>query len=177
MEDLSSHSNLDPNIDEQTAVYNTRFFRKVLTWETAQADRYDTVLTMLILDINQLRRVNDDYGYVIGHKILKSLATILKSSLRDVDFVFRTAGDEFTVLLPHTDLEAAMHARNRILIQVKSSDRLAALKLAEQVTVAIGVCEYGRGSSIDQFMKRAAEALSRAKSGNDDDGLTFVRAR
>lgn len=105
--------------------------------------------------------------------VLESLATIFRSTLRQVDFVFRVAGDDFSILLPNTDLEGGKHVRERIQDRVESSDLLPALGLAEKVTVSIGVCEYQPGQNTVSFIRRAEEALSRAKR-KGDDGMSFV---
>jgi len=92
------------HIDFVTGAFNFRFLDEVLTWETARADRYDYPLTMLLIDLDGFKHVNDKYGYTVGGKALRSVADLLRSSVRLADVVFRTGDDEFMILLPFTDL-------------------------------------------------------------------------
>src|SRR5262249_29668633 len=94
-----------PHIDFVTGVNNTRFFNEVVASEIERADRHQLPLTILCIDIDHFRQLNDDFGHVAGNDVLKSAADLVRSSVRRTDLVFRSGGDEFTVLLPGTDLE------------------------------------------------------------------------
>src|SRR5205085_1642984 len=113
--------------DSLTGVYNTRFFHEVLARETARADRYTTTLSLLMIDIDTFKLVNDTYGHVVGNKVLTQIAKTLEHTVRNTDFVFRCGGDEFGVVLPGTDLAGAMHVAGKILQKVETSDTLTTL--------------------------------------------------
>src|SRR5215471_7553393 len=104
--------------DSLTGVFNTRFFHEVLARETARADRYSTPLSLLMIDIDAFKVVNDTYGHVVGNKVLTQISTSLKHTVRNTDFVFRCGGDEFGVVLPGTNLEGAMYVAEKILQKV-----------------------------------------------------------
>jgi diguanylate cyclase (GGDEF)-like protein len=161
-----------PHIDFVTGVNNTRFFNEVVTSEIERADRHQLPLTILCIDIDRFRQVNDTYGHVAGNDVLKAVADLVRSSVRRTDLVFRSVGDQFTVLLPGTDLEGGMRVAEYIRHSIATSDLLAA---AGQITVTVAACEYELGESRRAFLARAEEALSRAKRDRDD-GLNRRRA-
>src|SRR5213593_1742410 len=113
--------------DPLTGAYNTRFFHEVLGRETARAERYTTPLSLLMIDIDSFKVVNDTFGHVVGNKVLSEIAILLKQSVRNTDFVFRCGGDEFGVALPDTNMEGAMHAAEKILHKIESADILTVL--------------------------------------------------
>src|SRR5262249_20630172 len=117
--------------------------------------------TILIIDIDGFKRVNDMHGHVAGNTVLKSLAAILRSSVRPQDFVFRSGDDEFCIVLPGADLNGGLLVRERILSRIETSDLLPGLM--GNVTATIGVCEYEAGLGQSHFMVRAKEALLRDK--------------
>jgi diguanylate cyclase (GGDEF)-like protein len=160
------------NIDSLTGLYSSRLFQPMLACEIARAERYRTPLTILLLDIDDFKKVNDTYGHVIGNKVLKSLAAILQSSVRALDVIFRTGGSEFGILFPHTGREGAACVRDRIQSRLEASEWLHDLGLEAPVTVTTVLREYQVGETRD-FMSRAGDALDRAKrlkkNGDDDD--------
>jgi diguanylate cyclase (GGDEF)-like protein len=159
--------------DPLTGLYNRQLLQELLTWEVARADRHQLPLTMLILDIDHLKQVNDAYGHSVGDNLLKFFAAVLASSGRRGDFAFRSGGDEFSMLMPDTDLKGGLHVREKIRKRIGASGFIAALGLARNVSVTIAVCEYEGGAGRHTFMKRVEEALSRAKN-DGDDGLSAV---
>src|SRR5260370_27230228 len=113
--------------DSLTGVYNTRFFHAVLGRETARAARSTTPLSLLMIDIDAFKIVNDTYGHVVGNKVLTQISNSLKQTVRNTDFVFRCGGDEFGVVLPGTNLEGAMRVAEKILQRVETADILKTL--------------------------------------------------
>src|SRR5262249_29648567 len=95
--------------DSLTGVYNIRFFHDVLARETARAGRYNTPLSLLMIDVDKFKLINDTFGHVVGNKVLTEIAKALAQTVRSTDFVFRCGGDEFGVVFPNTDLDGAMH--------------------------------------------------------------------
>jgi len=153
--------------DSLTGLHNLRYLDKVLSWEVVRADRWQLPLTMLMLDIDCFKRVNDMHGHLAGNTVLKSLAAILRSSVRPQDFVFRLGGDEFCIVLPSADLNGGLLVRERILNRIETANLLPGL--SEKVTVTISVCKYEAGLGPSHFVVRAKEALLRAKRDGHDD--------
>jgi diguanylate cyclase (GGDEF)-like protein len=169
-ERLARMKKTPPHIDFVTGVNNTRFFNEVVTSEIERADRHHLPLTILSIDIDHFRQVNDTYGHLAGNDVLKVVADVVRSSVRRTDLVFRSGGDEFTVLLPGTDGEGGRRVAEYIRHSIATSELVAS---AGQITVTVAACEYQSGESRRAFLSRTAEALSRAK--RDRDGLDSVR--
>ena len=161
--------------DSLTGVYNTRFFHEVLGRETARADRYTTSLSLLMIDIDSFKIVNDTFGHVVGNKVLTQIAKTLENTVRNTDFVFRCGGDEFGVVLPGTNLEGAEHVAEKILQRVESSDILHSLGYTGPVTVSIGLSEYHRGSHFETLVAEADQALYASKRSSKNCARTFKR--
>jgi two-component system, cell cycle response regulator len=159
--------------DSLTGVYNTRFFHEVLGRETARADRYSTPLSLLMIDIDTFKLVNDTFGHVVGNKVLTQIAKTVDHTVRNTDFVFRCGGDEFGVVLPGTDVEGAMRVAEKILQKVEASDILTSLGYSGRVTVSIGVSEYHRGSHFETLVAEADQALYMSKRGSKNCAKAF----
>ena len=160
--------------DSLTGAYNTRFFHEVLGRETARAERYTTPLSLLMIDIDSFKVVNDTFGHVVGNKVLSQITNVVKQSIRHTDFVFRCGGDEFGVVLPGTNLEGAMHAAEKILQKVESADILTSLGYtAGPVTVSIGLSEYHRGSHFETLVAEADQALYASKRSSKNCARAF----
>jgi diguanylate cyclase (GGDEF)-like protein len=159
--------------DSLTGVYNTRFFHEVLGRETARADRYTTPLSLLMIDIDTFKLVNDTFGHVVGNKVLTNIAKTLERSVRNTDFVFRCGGDEFGVVLPGTNAEGAMHLAEKILQKVESTDILSSLGYSGPVTVSIGLSEYHRGSHFEALVAEADQALYASKRSSKNCARAF----
>jgi diguanylate cyclase (GGDEF)-like protein len=159
--------------DSLTGVYNTRFFHEVLGRETARADRYTTPLSLLMIDIDTFKVINDSFGHVVGNKVLTQISNSLKQTVRNTDFVFRCGGDEFGVVLPGTNLEGAMRVAEKILQKVESADILKALGYSGPVTVSIGISEYHRGSHFETLVAEADQALYASKRSSKNCARAF----
>jgi diguanylate cyclase (GGDEF)-like protein len=160
------------DIDHLTGVFNPRHLNKVLTQEIARAEDRHAPLTMLMLDIDDLKLVNAISGHIAGNRVLESVADIVRSSVRLNDFVFRSGGDEFVVVLPGIGLGPALHIGENIRDMIGTSF----LALVGKITVTIAGCEYEAGEGAESFMARLDDAMFRAKRGGDDDDMSSVWA-
>jgi diguanylate cyclase (GGDEF)-like protein len=159
--------------DPLTGIYNTRFFHEVLGRETARADRYNTSLSLLMIDIDAFKSVNDNYGHLIGNKVLTHVSKSLELSVRNTDFVFRCGGDEFGIVLPGTNVEGAMHVAQKILQKVESGGILATLGHSGTVTVSIGVSEHRPNSHFETLVAEADHALLISKRSSKNRATAF----
>ena len=159
--------------DSLTGVYNTRFFHEVLGRETARADRYSTALSLLMIDIDTFKLVNDTFGHVVGNKVLTQIAKTLENAVRNTDFVFRCGGDEFGVVLPGTDLDGAMRVAEKILQKVETGEILTSLGYSGGVTVSIGLSEYRRGNHFETLVAEADQALYMSKRSSRNCAKAF----
>ncbi len=158
--------------DELTGSYNRRFFQQHLLREIDIARRHRTTFSILLIDVDNFKVINDTYGHLAGDSILVSLAELIRGSLRKSDVLARIGGEEFALYLPHTSAEAAAAMADRIreLIVHKT---FPTQKGIVPVTVSIGVASTGERVQIDEdaraylesMLERADAALYRAKAG------------
>ncbi len=127
--------------DGLTKIYNHRFFQELFEKEYKRSDRYNTVFSMIMLDIDHFKKVNDTYGHLCGDEILKGLAVLIKSCLRSMDVVARYGGEEFAVLLPETNGPEAYQTAERIRRSVEDMTFMGA-EQGLHVTVSQGVATY-----------------------------------
>jgi diguanylate cyclase (GGDEF)-like protein len=160
-----------PHIDFVTGVNNTRFFKEVVTSEIERADRHQLPLTILCIDIDHFRQLNDTYGHVAGNEVLRAVADLVRSSVRRTDLVFRSGGDVFAVLLPGTDAEGGLRVAEYIRHSTATSELLS---FAGQISVTVAACEHQSGESRRAFLSRTGEAMARAKRDRDE-GLRSAR--
>jgi diguanylate cyclase (GGDEF)-like protein len=152
-------------IDELTGVYNYRHFHARLDDEKRRAVRYAQPLTLLMVDIDWFKNLNDTHGHETGNIALRGLAQVIASCIRDVDILARYGGEEFIVILPQTGYEEAIAIGGRILHRVEQTDfgpdpRGRPLKM----TVSIGISSYPEnGRSEDDLVESVDQALYRAK--------------
>jgi diguanylate cyclase (GGDEF)-like protein len=152
--------------DELTDLYNFRYFKNRLSDELKRADRYRQRLSILMLDLDHFKTVNDQYGHQTGNVILREISDIIKQCVRDVDVVARYGGEEFTVILPQTDRDDAEVIAERIRETVaKNFFQNNRGRREIHITVSIGGCTYPDGiHTLEQLLEKADSALYRAKA-------------
>lgn len=128
--------------DGLTRIYNHRFFQELFEKEFKRASRYNTSFSLIMLDIDFFKRLNDTYGHLFGDEILKEMAALVKGCLRTMDILARYGGEEFAILLPETDLESAVQTAERIRMAVENHDFAGAHGKGVKVTVSQGVTAY-----------------------------------
>ncbi|MBI2451748.1 GGDEF domain-containing protein [Candidatus Pacearchaeota archaeon] len=144
--------------DEKTGLYNHIFFKEVFGFELEKAKR-GKPLSLIIVDIDFFKKVNDTYGHLTGDKILKRVAQVLENKLRKYDVVARFGGEEFFVMLPNTLLNKAKQIAERLRRSMLSDNYLKKYK----ITISLGVSEYEQKDNFEKFSKRADSALYDAK--------------
>jgi diguanylate cyclase (GGDEF)-like protein len=148
--------------DGLTKLYIHRYFITRLEHEIRRAERYNTVFSLLMLDIDYFKQVNDTYGHLVGDEILRILAKILLSSVRDTDIVCRYGGEEFVIILLAADGKWAKKIGERIRDNVEKTE-FKVLDKKIKITVSIGVKEFVKGDTVENFINKTDKALYLAK--------------
>ena len=147
-------------------LYNRRHFMERAEQELSRAHRYGSPLSMLMLDIDHFKLINDRYGHKVGDTVLKAVADLSHATLRDVDILGRLGGEEFAVLLPETDQPAALDAAERLRETIANARIPLAGGEPVSFSVSIGVSSMGSvEDNIDALLNRADKALYEAKDG------------
>ncbi|MBI5189371.1 MAG: GGDEF domain-containing protein [Nitrospirae bacterium] len=159
--------------DGLTGLYNHRHFQEVLDKEVARAGRYGEKVSLIMLDIDDFKKLNDQYGHTFGDKVLKKLADILRESVRDSDTAARYGGEEFTVILPKVGSYQASLMAYRLLRDVtKKSQRL--MRGKGSLTVSMGVsCYPDDATSRRALIELADRALYEAKRRSKDTVVEY----
>jgi diguanylate cyclase (GGDEF)-like protein len=149
--------------DGLTGLFNRRHFSERIEEEFSKASRYQTPLSVLIMDVDHFKRVNDTYGHQVGDIVLIAVAQILRQSVRETDLIGRYGGEEFVVLLPHTEMEQAVAVAEKIRKAV--SEKLIGEMDGKAVTISIGVAGMDgvEARNVDDLIRHADGALYRAK--------------
>lgn len=153
------------NIDELTGLYNYRYLEIALEREIKRADRFGLNLSVIFLDIDHLKSVNDAHGHLVGSRILKDVGTLIKRSVREVDIIIRYGGDEYTVLLVETGPAGAAIVAERIrrAIEDHTFDINESLRL--RLTASLGYASYPDDSSSKvELLEMADQAMYYGKA-------------
>lgn len=155
---------IQANTDELTGILNRRSFTSFLNFEFQNAKRNLTPFSLIIIDIDYFKQVNDEYGHLVGDEILVNLASYMKESFRATDRVCRWGGEEFAVLLPHTSINNAMIVAENFRKKIESAEYNSGDQCINY-TISAGVSEsLAVDSTIDDIINRADEALYKAKN-------------
>lgn len=161
-------------IDELTGTYNYRYFVRKLQEEKRRALRYTLPLSLIMIDIDFFKKLNDSYGHEVGNMVLKRLSVIIKGCIRDVDIFARYGGEEFVIILPQTEEKEAFHIGERTrqaveeeIFKIKNIDNL-------KITISVGVSSFPEnGKSHEELLSITDQALYRAKG----EGRNLVRVK
>ncbi len=154
-------------IDELTGAYNRRFLEEPLAKLVVPDDRRrGQVLSLLVIDLDHFKNVNDTYGHQVGDMVLKSVAHVLHRTLKESDVLARYGGEEFVIVLPRTDTVGAAAVAERLRIAVAGlSLRKLAPAAPERVTISVGVASYPvHATTVADLIRIADEALYQSKS-------------
>lgn len=128
--------------DDMTSLYNSRHLQQQLDLEIQRSRRYHLKFSLIFLDLDHFKTVNDNYGHLVGSKVLRETADIILECLRDVDVATRYGGDEFVLLLPETDITAAMIVTSRLREAMNAHVFAADAGMNIRLTASFGVATY-----------------------------------
>ena len=146
--------------DSLTGLYNRRKINELIQHEIERSERYQKGFSVIIMDIDYFKRVNDRHGHLAGDELLKMLAQILLKTIRHTDEVGRWGGEEFVVLCPETNIDGACLLADKIRQKIEHS----AFNNYGKQTASFGIACYQQGDTIDSIINHADTALYMAKN-------------
>lgn len=147
------------NKDELTGLFNRHYFESILNGQMNHSDRYDEPLSMVLLDLDHFKQVNDTWGHPVGDELLKLTAQTVGKAIRESDILVRLGGEEFAILMPRTSIDGAFHAAEKIRIAIESNP-LATVGIR---TASLGAAERMKAESFRHWYRRLDGALYQAK--------------
>ncbi|MCH2186725.1 GGDEF domain-containing protein [Myxococcota bacterium] len=152
-------------VDDVTSAYNARYLLETVENEIQRADRYGDPLSVLFLDLDRFKKVNDSHGHLVGSETLRSLCRLLERCVRNVDTLARYGGDEFSIVLVDTDHDTALQVADRIRQTVAEHTFRVGSDISLSLTVSIGVSSCPEhGMDRDLLLDAADRAMYRAKA-------------
>lgn len=148
--------------DTLTGLHNRLAYEERMEQEYMRWKRYQQPLVLLLFDIDYFKRINDTYGHKAGDKALKLIAKTLQKNLREADFLARYGGEEFIVLMPQTELGAAIGAADK-LREAVLANQFHYQQERVHISISCGATQFGGEDTIDQVFQRADQALYQAK--------------
>jgi diguanylate cyclase (GGDEF)-like protein len=159
--------------DSLTGLYVRRYFMVKLQEEIHRAERYNKPLSIVMVDLDRFKKINDTYGHDAGDRALKTISQFFQRNIRDVDAIGRYGGEEFVMLIPDADKEAAFCLAERL------RKELAKVKLEDlpPITISLGIATYpSDGTDIEELIKKADAAMYEAKQKGRNKAVKFSRA-
>jgi diguanylate cyclase (GGDEF)-like protein len=151
--------------DPLTGVANRRKLMERGEVEMLRVQRFKQPLTVIMLDLDHFKRINDTFGHTVGDRVLRQSAQACVAALRDVDLVARAGGEEFAVLLPQTPLSRALEVAERLRVAIEAV-HVDVMEGRVPVSASLGVTDLGDGdTAFEQLLTRADRALYRSKAG------------
>jgi diguanylate cyclase (GGDEF)-like protein len=162
-------------IDDLSGLFNYRYLEVALDRELKRAERYASHLSILFLDMDAFKQVNDTHGHLVGSRVLKEMGALLKKSVREVDVVIRYGGDEYTIILVETNCNTAEKVAERIRRLVESHIFLAAEGYSIRLTCSIGYsCCPEDTMSKQELLEMADKAMYAGKSSGKNCVRRFI---
>ncbi len=146
--------------DPLTHIHNRRSYEYTIDLEIARSKRYNTPMSLIILDIDYFKKINDDNGHKTGDKVLIELVKVLKESIRKSDTVFRIGGEEFAIIVPETRAAEALKLSEKVRDRVENYS----FEIVNNVTISLGVAEFCQDITKDELFINTDQALYLAKN-------------
>ncbi|MBL0140990.1 MAG: diguanylate cyclase [Betaproteobacteria bacterium] len=162
--------------DALTGLASRRHFFETAEAELVRSRRYDAPLSLLMLDIDHFKDVNDAHGHRAGDRVLRQLAATCREVLRTVDEVGRVGGEEFAILLPETAIEGAIEVAERLRVAIGNAEVTRDEGVPLRISVSIGVAALADGTNLDTLMSQADSALYDAKHHGRNQVRAFAQA-
>jgi diguanylate cyclase (GGDEF)-like protein len=153
--------------DDCTGLFNSRHLFSVTDSELERSRRFNLPFSLIFIDLDHFKRVNDLYGHLTGSRLLAEIARTIKHNVRGIDSAFRYGGDEFIVLLPQTGKDAALEVTQRLLHSLRETRYLLSEGLDLQIMASFGIASYPEdGNSIQEIIGAADEMMYLVKNSS-----------
>ena len=152
------------NTDSLTGLGNSRYYHSQITTEITKASSFSLPLSLILIDVDNFKKLNDTFGHVIGDNVLSQLGQIIKESIRQTDLPFRYGGEEFVIVLTSTKKADACRVAEKIRKGFEKQNFSTTEGLAITATISAGVVEYQEPETSKSFIDRADKLMYRAKS-------------
>jgi len=153
---------LASRIDGMTGLANRRDIMEKIDREATRSQRHQHPFTIVLVNVDKFKQVNDTYGYNAGDDVLVEISRVLRSCVRNEDICARWGGEEFLLLLPETNAEASLSVANKVLESVSMTE-FKANKPGIRITVSIGICEHDLSQSVQECISKVNQAVLLAK--------------
>lgn len=164
--------------DSLTGAYNRRYYWEVMEREFTRAERYNLELSLLLLDIDHFKIINDRFGHACGDDVLRNVASLVQSRVREADLFARVGGEEFVLLLPETNLDDSVG----IAEALRTATEVSTTKCGTheiRITISLGVCSFqtSHPASPSELFDHADSAMYRAKRAGRNCVAAYERER
>jgi diguanylate cyclase (GGDEF)-like protein len=161
--------------DDCTGLYNARHLYKTLETEVYRSSRFGYEFSVLFIDLDHFKQVNDTHGHLIGSKLLAEIGYLIKAQLRLIDFAFRYGGDEFVVLLPQTDKDSAMVVARRLRDSLRASCFCREEGLNLNVRASMGLATYPHDAKTPHDIIRQADGMMYEVKNSTRDNIGIAQ--
>lgn len=144
-------------LDDVTPLYNYRFFHQIVDRELALAERYNQTLSLMFVDLDDFKPINDNHGHLRGSRVLREVGFLLRAAVRESDYPVRYGGDEFVVILPQTDSVVAMEVAERIRNMIAGHVYLQEEGINARLGLSVGVATYPSDARTKTSLVRLAD--------------------
>lgn len=168
--EINENLNKIATTDYLTGICNRRSFISILHENIKEIEHNNKTLSLILLDIDNFKKINDNYGHDVGDIVLIKISNIIKNSVRSLDIFARYGGEEFVILLPDTQLENAEKIANKLCKLIENDTHMP----IDRVTASFGVTQYINNNGLDDFLKNADKAMYEAKRGGKNQVVTLA---
>ena len=159
--------------DDATHLFNSRYLHIALQAEFERSRRFHSEFSVIFIDLDHFKRINDQHGHLVGTELLVEVAQLIQKTTRTVDSVFRYGGDEFVILLPQTNKAAAVEVAQRLLQVLRATVFLETRNLSLKMTASFGISTYPQDGEHPEAVLHAADTIMYSvKKANRDDIAT-----